>query len=83
MRNIEKQVVRIISRAMTLPEGQITLHSDLSNLETDSLDYIECIITLEETFQIELDEAEVWRIRTVQDVIDAIKRARNGTTCAH
>jgi len=41
----------------------------------DSLARIECVLGLEDTFKIELDQSELWKVRTVQDVIDLVDHA--------
>ena len=41
----------------------------------DSLEQIECVLSLEDTFKVELNEALLWKLRTVQDVIEAVNQA--------
>jgi acyl carrier protein len=75
MKSIEKEIARIISRAAMIPENEVRLDSKLSDLGVDSLDQIECVIAVEETFQIEMDPQALWQLRTVQDVIQAVQAA--------
>jgi acyl carrier protein len=75
MKSIEKEIARIISRAAMIPENEVRLDSKLSELGVDSLDQVECVIAVEETFQIEMDPQALWQLRTVQDVIQAVQAA--------
>ena len=75
MKSIDKQVAGIISRAVMIPEKEVVPEAKLSALGVTSLDQVECVLAVEETFQIEIDQANLWQLRTVQDVIDAVKNA--------
>jgi len=39
------------------------------------LEQIECVLSLEDTFKVELNEALLWKLRTVQDVVNAVNQA--------
>jgi acyl carrier protein len=75
MKSVEKEITRIISRAAMIPEGAVRLDAKLSELGVDSLDQVECVIAVEEAFQIEVDPQELWQLRTVQDVIETVEAA--------
>jgi acyl carrier protein len=75
MKSIEKEIARIISRAAMIPENEVRLDAKLSELGVDSLDQVECVIAVEETFQIEVDPQALWQLRTVRDVIQAVRTA--------
>jgi acyl carrier protein len=75
MKSIEKEIARIISRAAMIPENEVRLDAKLSELGVDSLDQVECVIAVEETFRIEVDPQALWQLRTVQDVIQAVQAA--------
>jgi acyl carrier protein len=55
--------------------SQIRPETKLSELGMDSLEQIECVLSLEEAFKIELNEAVLWKLRTVQEVIEAVNQA--------
>jgi len=76
MKSIEKEIARIISRAAMIPETEVRPDSNLSELGVDSLDQVECVIAVEEAFQIEVDPQARWRLRTVQDVIETVQTAK-------
>jgi acyl carrier protein len=75
MKSIEKEIARIISRAAMITENEVRLDAKLSELGVDSLDQVECVIAVEETFQIEMDPQALWQLRTVQDVVQAVQAA--------
>ena len=73
MKTIESQVVEIIARAVMIPAGEVKPEARLSALGVTSLDQVECVLAVEETFHIEIDQSTLWQLRTVQDVIDVVK----------
>lgn len=75
MKTIEQRITEILSRVAMVPESRVTPDAELAALGMQSLDQIECVLSVEETFQVELPQADLWRIRTVQDVIDAVRGA--------
>jgi acyl carrier protein len=75
MKLVEKEIARIISRAAMIPESAVQPDAKLTELGVDSLDQVECVIAVEEAFQIELDAEALWRLRTVQDVIETVRAA--------
>lgn len=75
MKSVEKEIARIISRAAMIPEKDVRLDAKLSELGVDSLDQVECVIAVEEAFQIEVDPQELWQLRTVRDVIETVEAA--------
>lgn len=72
---IETKVRKIIAEKLSrvdiddvLPEASL-----VDDLGADSLALVELMMTMEERFEIDMDEDESDRLRTVQDVIDYIK----------
>jgi acyl carrier protein len=55
--------------------SQIRPETKLSELGLDSLEQIECVLSFEDAFKVELNEALLWKSRTVQDVIEAVNQA--------
>jgi acyl carrier protein len=72
---VEEGVTNIIRRAAMENDSQIRPETKLSELGMDSLEQIECVLSLEEAFKIELNEAAMWKLRTVQEVIEAVNQA--------
>ena len=68
---IKKQVIEIVEELCLMPiqDADVTLTGDLS---MDSLRMVMLLVTLEDTFEIELDESDMnpFALITVQDVIN-------------
>ena len=75
MKNVEEGVTHIISKAVMDNVSEIHPETKLSELGMDSLEQIECVLSLEEAFKVELNEAAMWKLRTVQEVIEAVNQA--------
>jgi acyl carrier protein len=73
--DVDQTVIAILSRAVDRDPAQVTPAQPLSALGFGSLDQIECVLALEEAFRVELSEPDVKALKTVQDVIDAVRRA--------
>lgn len=72
---IKKQVIEIVEELslMTIQDTDVTLTGDLS---MDSLRMVMLLVTLEDTFEIELDESDMnpFSLITVQNVIDLVMK---------
>jgi len=75
VKTVEEGVTNILRRAVMEDVSQIRPETKLSELGMDSLEQIECVLSLEEAFKIELNEAAMWKLRTVQEVIEAVNQA--------
>jgi acyl carrier protein len=75
VKTVEQRVTDIISSAVMENAAQIDRETKLSELGMDSLEQIECVLSLEDAFKIELNEAVLWKLRTVQEVIEAVNQA--------
>ncbi|XBC41590.1 MAG: acyl carrier protein [Buchnera aphidicola (Kaburagia rhusicola rhusicola)] len=74
MNNIEKKVKNIISKQLGLIREEIKNSSHLfEDLGADSLDNVELIMTLEDEFNIEIEDKEAENFNTVQSILDFIK----------
>ena len=66
---------RIIWNMLGVDKEEITRGADLVNdLGTDSLDNVELIIAFEEAYDIEIADEDAEKVRTVQDIVDYLKR---------
>ena len=75
MKSVEERVIQVISISVMDDASQVRPETKLSELGMDSLEQIECVLSLEDTFKVELNEALLWKLRTVQDVVNAVNQA--------
>jgi acyl carrier protein len=75
VKTVKEGVTDIIRRAVMENVSEIRPETKLSELGMDSLEQIECVLSLEEAFKVELNESAMWKLRTVQEVIEAVNQA--------
>ena len=78
MTAVESRVIRVLSRTAMVPQEKMTPDASLTALDIKSLEQIECVLALEDEFHVELEQPDLRKLRTVQDVIDAVQRALAG-----
>jgi acyl carrier protein len=69
------QVISIIADQLGISESEITEETAFADLGADSLDLFQIISALEEEFNIEFENEQVEKIKTVADAINYIKEA--------
>lgn len=70
------KVKEIIVEELGVEEDKILLESDLSeDLGADSLDAIELIMAIEESFEIEIPDSEATKIKNVSDIVNFLVEA--------
>lgn len=71
---VEQEVIDIVVEQLGVDKEDVTLSkSFVEDLNADSLDLTELIMTLEERFGCEISEAEAEKLKTVQDVVTYIQ----------
>lgn len=74
MDNIEQQVKKVVAEQLSINEADIKNESAfIADLGADSLDTVELVMALEDSFGIEIPDDQQEKIQTVQDAIDFIK----------
>lgn len=79
MATIFERVKRIVVNQLGVEESEVKPESSfVDDLNADSLDLVELVMSLEEEFsneakQIEIPDADAEKIKTVQDAVDYIK----------
>ena len=71
----KSQVISIIAEQLGISESEITEETAFADLGADSLDLFQIISALEEEFNIEFDNEQVEKIKTVGDAMEYIKAA--------
>ena len=73
-------VRKIICETLSVEEEGVRPGTRLvEDLGTDSLDVVEMVMAIEEKFGIEVSDENAEKIRTVQDMLDAVVRAVRGS----
>jgi acyl carrier protein len=69
-----EKVQQMVAEHLSINKDKIKPESDfITDLEADSLDIVEMLISLEDTFGIEFEDSEMVDIKTVQDVVNFIE----------
>jgi acyl carrier protein len=73
--DVERKIMEILSRASGLAPADIKPDAKLADLNMESLEKLECVLSLEDALQVEIKENDLWRLKTVQDIVDSVRRA--------
>ena len=69
-----EKIRTIIADQLSVEESSIQPETSLTkDLEADSLDFVELIMALEDTFDVKIEEDDASNISTVQDIIDYLE----------
>lgn len=72
------KIKEIVAEQLSIDEDTITMESSfIDDLGADSLDIVELIMAFEDTFDIEIPDADAEKIATVGDAVDYIKNLKN------
>ncbi len=74
---LEKEVIDIVVEQLGVDKEDVNLSkSFVEDLNADSLDLTELIMTLEERFDCEISEEEAEKLKTVGDVVAYVKQIK-------
>jgi acyl carrier protein len=74
---VETDVIDIVTEQLGVDSTDVTLQkSFVEDLNADSLDLTELIMTFEERFGFEISEEEAEKLKTVGDVVAYIKKKK-------
>ncbi len=62
--NVEDKVRELISRASGVSAAEIKPDAKLSDLDMESLEKLECVMSLEDALKVEIKEDDLWRLKT-------------------
>lgn len=75
--SIEKEVIDIVVEQLGVDASEVSLDkSFVEDLNADSLDLTELIMTFEERFGFEISEEDAEKLKTIGDVVTYIKRKK-------
>jgi acyl carrier protein len=77
MSSLEKDVIDIVVEQLGVDAADVTLEkSFIEDLNADSLDLTELIMTLEERFGFDISDEEAEKLKTVGDVVAYIQKKK-------
>lgn len=71
---LSAEVIQVIAETQRLPADSVTLDSTFEQLKIDSLDGINIVFALENTFRIEIPDDAVRNMRSVRDAVAGVSR---------
>ena len=75
--DLDKEVIDIVIEQLGVDASDVTLEkSFVEDLNADSLDLTELIMTFEERFGFEISEEEAEKLKTVGDVVNYIRKKK-------
>lgn len=63
----------LITEQLGVEESEVAIETSFEELDADSLDIVELVMSLEEEFTLEISDEEVENIKTVGDVVRYIE----------
>ena len=75
MNTVTDKIRQIVAIVAMVPLSEVTTSATITELGVSSYDRIECVLSLEEAFQVELPQEVLENARTVQDLITAVEAA--------
>lgn len=72
---LEEKVIKLVMEQLDVTKEQCLLEASfIDDLGADSLDIVELLMEMEESFGVEIADEELEKIRTIKDVIDFLKQ---------
>ena len=72
-----EQIIDIISKQLKKEAGEITPDTNImEDLNADSLDVVELLMAIEETFGVTVPDEDVQSLKTVGDILDYVEGRR-------
>ncbi len=76
MEDVEAKVTEVLLAILEIkPEDIVPTARFVDDLQATSIDLVEIVAVLQNTFDVDIDEAQVVRLRTVQDARDLFQAA--------
>ena len=72
-----EKVKQLLSEQLNVPAENITLESNIvADLHADSLDVVEMLMSLEDNFNIQVEDEEAANLLTVSAIVEYIENAK-------
>ncbi len=73
MTNFE-QIKKILVEQLDLDEDIVTPETTIEDLGVDSLDLVEAVMTIEDTFNVKIEDTDLESLKTVNDFVKYIEK---------
>ena len=70
--NTFQKLCSVLNQQFGISEQTIELGTQIENLDMDSLELVDLIMALEQTFNIEIDDEKIIQAKTIGDVVKLI-----------
>jgi acyl carrier protein len=70
------KIVDIVTDQLHIDDSLVTENAALDSLGADSLDRVEIIMKIEEAFDIEIDDEQAEKLKTIKDAVDYVHNLR-------
>ena len=78
---LQKRLKNIVADRLGVDEGLITPEASfVDDLNADSLDLVELIMTLEEEFKVEIPDEDAEKLQTIGDAMDYLEERLEGAS---
>ena len=68
------KIKTILAEQLDVDEDSLTLETDIAkDLNADSLDVVEILMSIEDTFDVEIPDEEIENIKTIGDLVEYIE----------
>jgi len=71
---VEEQVREIVARITRVDKSIITRHSTFKEIKADSLDIVQALVAVEETFGIEIPDEEAQKFQNFGDFVSYVEK---------
>lgn len=71
--NTTQKVIHVIAQQLGLNESEVTPTSTFDELNIDSLDLLEATMALEDEFDVQIDDDDTFKWKTVGDAIEYLE----------
>lgn len=71
---VEETLKKVVTRVTRKPEAAFSAATTFADLDADSLDMVQILVALEDTYDIEIQEEELQGVKTMGDFVSYIER---------
>jgi acyl carrier protein len=72
--SVEEQIKDIIARVVHVDKGTLTREGTFKDIKADSLDVVQAMVAIEETFDIEIPDEEAQEFKNMGDLVGYVER---------